>query len=415
MKSTLRRVLPLLLAAAGFARGATPLAALLDEAEHNNPQVLAARRAWQAATLVASQVSTLPDPHLVVQEFNVGSPRPFAGFTNNDFAYLGVGVSQDLPYPGKLRLRGEVADREAAAQREQLEAVHRSVRERVKAAYFQLAYHQRVLAILGRDGKLLEQIEKIAEARYRVGRGNQQEVLKAQLEQTKLVRERTVHHEDMDKVETQFKQVLGRPPDSPDLSAEELTETPLPYTAEELLAWARTQNPDVSAERELVRRQGLQVELARKDFYPDFNVQYMWQHTAEQFRDYHMLTFGMTIPLYRRRKLRPELDQAVDELNRSRHQYEASVQQSYFDVKDQFVAAEASAQLLKIYREGLIPQAIATFQAGLVAYESNRQDFETLLGSFLDVLQFDEEYWRSLTDHEVALAHLERVTGITLP
>ena len=92
----------------------TPLAKLIDEAENNNPQILAARHAWKAATLLPSQASAPPDPQITVQQFAVGSPRPFAGFSNSDFAYVGLGVSQDLPYPGKLRLRGEIAQQDAS-------------------------------------------------------------------------------------------------------------------------------------------------------------------------------------------------------------------------------------------------------------------------------------------------------------
>jgi outer membrane protein TolC len=176
----------------------------------------------------------------------------------------------------------------------------------------------------------------------------------------------------------------------------------------------RTENPEVGIEHEMVQRQGLQVEIARKDFYPDFNLQYLWQHTGPPFRDYYMLTFGVRVPIHRARKQRPELAQAMEELNRSRREYDTRVQQAYFEVRDQFLAAETSRHLLKIYREGLIPQAMATFQSGLAAYQSNRQDFETLLASFLDVLQFDKEYWQTLAEHETSLARLERLTGVTL-
>ena len=101
----------------------THLSALLDEATRNNPDVLAARRGWQAATQVPSQVSTPPDPQVTIQHVSVGSPRPFAGFSNSDFAYIGFGISQDLPYPGKLKLKGEAAQQDAAVGREKLEAV----------------------------------------------------------------------------------------------------------------------------------------------------------------------------------------------------------------------------------------------------------------------------------------------------
>jgi outer membrane protein TolC len=392
----------------------TPLAKLIEEAEHNNPQIVAARHAWKAATLVPSQLSTLPDPQITVQQFAVGSPRPFAGFSNSDFAYIGFGVSQDLPYPGKLRLRGEIAERDAATERENYETARRSVVEQLKAAYFRLAYELQELQIVERDGKLLEQVAKIAEARYRVGQGNQQDVLKAQLEQTKLLRDTEMHHQEHYSLQAQLKMLLNRSPDRPDVIPERLTETPFNYTVDELLEMVRAGNPEVRGQEEMVRRQGLQLEVARKDFYPDFSLQYMWQHTAEQFRDYYMLSFGVRIPIHRSRKQRPELAQAAEELNRSRREYEAQVQQSYFNVRDQYLQAETTARILRMYREGLIPQAAGTFKAGLAAYEANRQDFETLLTSFLDVLRLDEEYWHTLLDHETAVARLEQLTGVTL-
>lgn len=391
----------------------TPLARLIAEAEHNNPRIIAVRRAWQAATQIPSQVSTLPDPQFTVQQFAVGSPRPFAGFTNSDFAYVGFGISQDFPYPGKLRLRGEIAQRESVVDRDQAELVRRQVVEQLKATYFQLSNVQQTLAVLQRDQNLLAEVEKIAEVLYRVGQGNQQDVLKAQLEETKLLTEIAFHHQHMGMLEARLKQILNRPADSPDLTAEPLTETPLSYTADQLMALVRTGNPNVQAEQETVRQQGLQVALAHKDFYPDFNVQYMWQHTAEQFRDYYMLGFGVQLPIHWRRKQKPHLAQEVEELSSSRRSYEAQVQQSYFDVRDQYLAAETDAHVLTIYRQGLIPQASAAFNAGLAAYQAGREDFQALLDSYLDVLNLDLEYWRTLADHETALAQLEEITGAT--
>jgi outer membrane protein, heavy metal efflux system len=392
----------------------TPVAELIEEAERNNPQILAARHGWKAATAVPSQVSTPPDPEFMVQQFAVGSPRPFAGYTNSDFAYIGFGVSQDLPYPGKLHLRGELAEREAAVAREHFEAVRRSVIEQVKGTYFMLAYERQELEILARDGKLLDQVAKIAEARYRVGQGNQQDVLKAQLEQTKILRDTATHQQRYGILQAQMKQLLNRPANQPDIVPEPLADTLLAYTLDELLDRVRAENPEVLGQSEMVRRDSLAVELARKDFYPDFNAQYMWQHTASQFRDYYMLTFGVRIPIYRSRRQQPELTQNVEGLNRSRREYEAQVQQTFFDVRDDFLEAETAERVLTMYREGLIPQAAGVFNAGLAAYESNREDFETLVTSFVDVLRLDEEYWRTLLDHETALARLEQLTGIDL-
>jgi cobalt-zinc-cadmium efflux system outer membrane protein len=140
------------------------LANLLAEAERNNPQSQAAQHAVEAARQVPSQVSTLPDPQAVLQHVSVGSPRPFAGYTNSDFAYLGLGFSQDLPYPGKLRLRGEIAKKDTDVAQQRYESIRRSILSQVKSAYVQLSFLAMRIAILNGDGELLRQVEQAAEA-----------------------------------------------------------------------------------------------------------------------------------------------------------------------------------------------------------------------------------------------------------
>lgn len=393
----------------------TPLAQLLEEAERNNPQIQAARQGWKAAQQAPTQVSTLPDPQFQVQQFSVGSPRPFAGYTNSNFAYIGLGVSQDFPYPGKLRLKGEIAKRDADVSQQQYESVRRSVLAGVKEAYYHLAYLSKTLGILESDGQLLQQVERAADARYRSGMGNQQDLIRAQLEQTKLLREITMHHLEVAKLQSQLKELLNRSQSWPDIEPADLTETTLPYSYEDLLAAIKAQNPQIAGAEKIVERQKLQVDLAHKDFYPDFNLQYMWQRTdPTQFRAYYMLTFGVRVPIYRSRKQRPELAQAEAELSRSRSEAEAQSQQVASQLRIAYDTAQKTADLLKIYKEGLIPQARAGFQAGIAAYQNNRQDFQSLLSSFLDVLHLDEEYWQNTAEREATLARLEELTGLSL-
>jgi cobalt-zinc-cadmium efflux system outer membrane protein len=424
----LARILCVLLLVAALGKGAfaqepapqhvhvvTPLAGLLQEAEKNNPQIKAARQGWQAAKQVPTQVSTLPDPQFNLQHVSVGSPRPFAGYTNSDFAYLGFGVTQDIPYPGKLKLRGEIAKREADVSQQQIESVRRAVLAEVKASYFRLTYLAKTLAILENDGELLKQVEQAADARYRSGKGTQQDVLQAQLQKTKLVREIAMHHLEVGKLEAQLKQFLNRPQDSPDIEPADLTETPLLQNYQELLAAAKAQNPELAASQKMIDKQSLQVDLARKDFYPDFNVQYMWQRTdPTQFRAYYMLSFGVRVPIYRSRKQKPELAQAQSEELRARSELEVQSQQVASELRTQYVVAQQTTELLKIHREGLAPQARSAFQSGLASYESNKQDFQAVLTSFLDVLHLDEEYWQNLAEYETAIARLEQITGLSL-
>src|SRR6266404_4042960 len=365
-------------------QGVTSLQDLLKEAEQNNPQIRAARHGWESAKQVPSQVSTLPDPQFTAQQVNVGSPRPFAGYTNSDFAYFGLGVSQDFHYPRKLRLKGEMAKRDADVVQQQYESVRRSILAGVKSANFQLAYLSKTLGILESDGELLQQVERAADARYRSGMGNQHDVLQAQVERTKLLREITMHHLEVAKLQAQIKQLLNRSQSSPDVEPSELPETLLPYTFEELLSATKAQNPEITGAEKMVEKKKLQVDLAHKDFYPDFNVQYMWQRTdPTQFRAYYMLTFGVRVPIYRSRKQRPELAQAEADLKRSRSESEVQSQQVAFELRSEYVVAQQTTELLKIHREGLAHQARSAFQSGLASYQSNKQDFQAVLTSFL--------------------------------
>ena len=391
------------------------LSELLAEAERNNPQIQAARHGWQASQQTATQVSTLPDPQFLLQHVSVGSPRPFAGYSNSDFAYVGLGLSQDIPYPGKLRLRGEIARKDADVLQQRYECVHRAVLADVKMAYFQLVYLAKRRAILEGDAQLLRQLEQAVDAHYRGGMGNQQELIQAQLQQTRLLQETTQNEWEAGKMQAQLKQLLNRPQTSLDIEPGELSETQLTYGYDQLLSAAQTNNPEISGAQKMIEKQSLQVDLARKDFYPDFNLQYMWQRTdPTQFRAYYMVTLGVRLPIYRGRKQQPELAQAQAEQSRAKSEYEMESQQVAFRLRHEFLGAEKSGELLKIYREGLIPQARAGLQAGLAAYQSNRQNFQALLASFLDVLKLDEEYWQILVEHETALAQMEQLTGLPL-
>jgi outer membrane protein, heavy metal efflux system len=391
----------------------SPLRELVEEAEQKNPQIAASFHAWQASRNVRKQVSALPETQVSVQQFSVGSPRPFAGYSNSDFAYIGFGASQDIPYPGKRQLRAHAAEQEADSMGAQTDSIRRTVVGNLKMVYFRLAYIQQTLGVLQRSDALLNQVQEATEARYRVGQGNQQDVLKAQLQHTKILQEVAHHHQEEGLLEAQIKQLLGRPQESADIVAEPLTLRTLPYTAAQLLQRAREQNPDVHSKQASIRQQDTQVELAHKEFRPDFNVGYTYEHNASQFRDYYMASFSVRLP--NRGRQRAALTEAEQNQERARQELDVESQRVLSEVQQQYVRATTSEEQLKIYSDGLVPQSEATFQSALSAYQSNRQDFESLLSGFLDVLNLDLEYRNELVEHESALAELERLTGVDLP
>jgi outer membrane protein TolC len=182
-------------------------------------------------------------------------------------------------------LRSEVAGLDAESVRAQSGIVSRTVIEQLKVAYFKLAYLQQTLGVLLKDDKLLGDMEQIAESRYRVGQGNQAEVLRAQLQHTRILQEITMHHREAGQVQAQLKQLLGRAQDSPDIVTETLRERAVPSSAD-LLESVRQHNPEVAFRNQVAKRSDKQVELARKEFRPDFGLEYMYQNTDRKFRDY---------------------------------------------------------------------------------------------------------------------------------
>ncbi len=398
----------LLLSGVGVAQTATSLQSLIAEARQNNPAIRVSEMAVASARYAPKQASALPDTEVMVQHFSVGSPRPFAGYSNSDFAYIGFGASQELPYPGKRSLRANVAEHEVAISNAEKDVVAWDAITRLKLAYFQIAASQQVIAILQRDQQTAEQIEQAAEARYRVGQGSQEDVLRAQLQRTKLLNELSTQSRDKAQAEAAIKALLNRPLGSPDLVAEPLRERSLP-AAETLLQKLADENPDLQVNRQRIAQGQAAVELAKREKKPDFGVQYMWQHTASEFRDYYMATFSVKLP--NRSRVRAMEGEAQAKLAQAESEKQARRKQMESDLGEQIAVAQASEQQLKVYDEGLIPQSQAALNAGLAGYSAGKQEYQALLSSFADTLQLAIERERTLAEHESAIARIEALIG----
>lgn len=390
----------------------TPLSQILDEARRNNSDLHAAEHAWRASTHLREQATALPSPQFTLQEFSVGSPRPFAGFETSNFAYLGIGASQELPYRGKRRLKGQAADAAANVQQSQIGVLQASITEQLKISYFRLAYLQQTLTLLESSRYTLNQVIDVEVARYSAGQGSQMEVLKAQLERTKLVSEITVHHQEMAEREADLKQLAHRPQDSPDILPEELVPTVLRYSSQEVLNFIRKQNPEIRMEGTSVAKQDAELSSLEREGKPDFSIGYMYQRTGLDFPAYYMVTFGMTLP--RRSRVHAELSEAAESLASAKDHLDAALQKQLADAQKQYAVATRTAELLTQYREGLIPQADSLFHAGLAGYQSNKQSMDSVLTAFNEGLELKRSYQQSVLDHELAIAHLESLTGQAL-
>src|SRR5512146_1832630 len=240
------------------------LDALVREAVANNPGVIAAREHWRALTRVPIQAATLPDPQVSLQHFTVGSPQPFSGYESSDFYYTGFVVSQDIPGPGKLRLQRSETEKDAEYARRRYEATQRGVEEKVKEIYFELFFHARALVILDRNQDDLKLIRQIVETRYRLGQGLQQDLIKAQLQTTEILKEQAMHHQEEDQEQLQLKQILGRYPDSPNIEIGEVIATHLQLDSSQLAQLVASGSPDLAADRAMEARSAEALTLAHQ-------------------------------------------------------------------------------------------------------------------------------------------------------
>lgn len=408
-------LLPIIPAAFGQAStvpAPTSLSQLLSEAAENNPRIAAARDAWLAAKQVPRQVGTLPDPTFTYQNFSVGSPKPFAGYTTSNFAYIGIGASQELPYPGKLKLRKEAAERAADVKGVVTNATATGIADAVKADYIHLAYLQQATQILNKNERVLDQLIKDATAHYAVGQGTQADVLQAQVERTGILREITTTNEQLEDTEADLKGLLRRDQDSPDIVAFPLRDSPLNYTAAELLAMVWKQNPQIEVDSSSVRAESAALASAKQDGKPDFVLGYMYQQNDRKYPDYYMFTFRVRLP--RRGRVHAEVEEAAAKLAQSRDALDAQLQEQLARTKREHVIVENDDTLLKEYRQGLIPQSIAAYHATLNSYANNRDVFTHVLIYFVNLLNMRLDEAQVLADHETAMAHLETLTGATL-
>ncbi|MGD1027714.1 TolC family protein [Candidatus Binatus soli] len=387
------------------------LRSLIDEALSRSPIVLAARSHWQAQTKVPIQAATIPDPQVSLQHFTVGSPQPFSGYESSDFYYTGFGVSQDIPGPGKLRLQKSEAEKDAEYARRRYEAAEREVEEKVKETYFELFYHAKTLEILNRNQAELRQIQQIIETRYRLGQRLQQDLIKAQLQSTEFLKEHAMHHQEEDQAQLELKQILGRDPDSPNIDIGGVAATHLQLDPSQLAQLADSGSPDLAADRAMETRSAEALKLAHQGYWPDFTVGYSYQKTGPGFRDYYMLNLGAKVPLYFWRKQTPAIEQAALEAESARAQTRATQLQVSSFAESSLVAMRTAERTMSIYRDGLIPQAQTSEASAMAAYRVGKVDFQTLLSSVLDLQNLRQEYYRSLADHEIAIAKIQQVIG----
>jgi outer membrane protein TolC len=276
-----------------------------------------------------------------------------------------------------------------------------SVAEQVKLLYLQIAYSTAAIAYLDRIDSLLRSVLQDALSQYALGKGSQSAVIKAQMERTQILRQDTMHNQELWQAQARLKQLLHRTQDSPDIYPDPLTVTTFAIAPQELQSQLRTSNPTLMVDAAAVDKQKAQLASAKRNSKPDFTLGYDFQFTGEGYRNRYLFSANLRLPS--RGRVAGEIAQAAEQTNRAKHEMDSDAQEKLAELQEQYVAVTGTAELLNEYKDGLIPQAEAVFHSEQSAYQSNKQELGPVLSALLDILTLESDYQQALLDHEAAL------------
>ncbi|MBI2486212.1 MAG: TolC family protein [Deltaproteobacteria bacterium] len=398
-----------------FAEEVTGLKFLIEEALQNNPEIKAARARWEASTKRPSQEGSLPDPMIGIGWSNVSFDR--ITLTDDPDSSIMFSFTQEFPFPGKLSLREKIANEEAQALEQSYEATRRRVIADLKEAYYDWFLVDKSIEITLRNKDLLEKFVKIAEARYEVGKGIQQDVLKAQVEVSRFIEQLELLEQRKGIVEAGIRSILNRPPDTRLGKPEEVKKTPFILSVEDLYKLTEEKAPLLKARENLIQREEEALKLAKRQYYPDFvlgagpgvmgmtggGTQGVWQ-----------VMFGVKVPIYFWRKQRFGVEEAASQLQAAKEDYTSTNQSLFFNIKDRYLTAKTSEKLLDLYEKGIIPQSTLSLDSAIAGYQVGNIDFLTLLDNLVTLFNFELAYYNQLTEYQKALVRIEENIGTAL-
>jgi cobalt-zinc-cadmium efflux system outer membrane protein len=381
---------------------------LVARALERNPRIMAAAREAEAYSFKIVPARTLPDPMVEFSLMNMGLSTFTLGMDPN--SGLGVSLSQDFPFPGKLRLKGEIAASAHGRKREEMESVKREVIRALKNSYYELFFVRQALAIYSRQKELLLQARKLSEEKYAVGSGTQSDILKALTAISKMDEMIIPMREMAQALETEINLVLDFPPDRPlgETTAAEIVV--LTDTLAELRVKALDASPMVR-EAKLMRGESEKMTaMARKEFFPDIRVTAGWEYKGA-LTDMFKAMIGLEIPLYQHRRQSNWLKEARAMEAASLAKTTAVANDILAMLTDNYLQAKTAVSLIALYQNQLRLQARLTVESSLANYQVNKADFFSLLMDIDTQFAVELAYYRELAKFWQAMAAIESLTA----
>lgn len=394
--------------------GNNDLQALIAEALRNNPEIQAAQRERDAAGQRIAPAEALDDP--VLEAGIINAPLASSTFNREDMTMKMIGLSQRLPFPGKRGLRKDVAAGDAqSVSHGYQETVNRVVRD-IKVAYFDLGLTLENTRLVEKNKLILEELLRIAEDHYGVGRGNQADVLKAQTQVSRMLDDLLRLERERPSVEAELIRALGRGavtaipnPAPPQLREETLS-------LETLHEAALTQRPRLLALQSMIARNEKALDLARKDYYPDLDVRLAYGQRNHMLDgssrpDMVSLTVAINLPVWRENKLAPRVAEALARRDQAQGLYQAQRNEVAANLRQQMALAEQNLKSARLYQTAILPQARLTVESALAAYRVNRVDFLTLVDSQMTVFNYETSLATAMAGYNKALAEIDLLIG----
>jgi len=394
-----------------------PLSWCLDRAALQNPSIALDQAQRDAARERISPAGALEDPRLGYEASNI--PTGAWNFDSTPLSGHQFGLRQHVPFPGVLSNREAAARAGAEAAAFALEDRELSVTSAVEAAWAELGFAQRALRITERNIGFLRQLVRIAEAKYRVGTGLQQDVFRAQVELTALLNEKLSRDAAIERASARLSALLDLPSNTILPETEELGDDSILPNLSELMASLEARNPRLHSLKAAVEEAERLVRVARLEGYPDFDFGLGYrlrQRVADDPVDGDdFISAGVTIRLpVNRSKWNAKLAERGALLRRQEAAYRgarASLLEALRSAHAELARADSEAALL---RTGLVPQARQSLDSSRSGYEVGRIDFLSLLDSQVRSLNAELRLVRAEADRRQAYAAVETAAGESL-
>jgi cobalt-zinc-cadmium efflux system outer membrane protein len=390
---------------------------LIEEGINNNPDLLASYQNWQADLAKIPQAGALPDPQLSLNLLNL----PVNTFELNQEPMTGkqIALMQMFPFPGKQGLREDIAKSAADISRDKNLELKNQLIKNIKQTYYDIFFIDQSLETVQKNRGVLQDFIRIAQSKYSVGKGLQQDVLKAQVEFSKLEDKSITLTQKRQATIARLNALLNRPAGTP------LGKTIVPEPDSLNLDFAQLQNlanenrPLLQAWNSMFQQSAKKVSLAKKEYLPDFKlgIAYTQRDKLENGMggiDYLSGLFSVDIPLYFWRKQNKKVEETRYNQDMVQQSYRNVQNQVYADLDKSLSDVEKNYRLLELYKSGIIPQATQSLNAAIAGYQTNKVDFLTLLNNQLTLFNFELDYYRFLSDYRKGIADLEAATGVNL-